>query len=75
MWGMQADLLGEGSFDAAIAGADYVVHTASPFIITVADPQRDLIDPALKGTLNVMEAVKKGQCVPPGFAAIAVGHW
>ncbi len=58
----EADLLSEGSFDAAVAGADYVVHTASPFIITVADPQRDLIEPAVKGTLNVLWAAKRGVC-------------
>jgi dihydroflavonol-4-reductase len=55
----EADLLAPGSFDDAIAGSDYVIHTASPFIISVADPQRDLLDPAIKGTINVLEAVKK----------------
>jgi nucleoside-diphosphate-sugar epimerase len=50
----------EGSFDVAFEGCSYVMHTASPFQITVADPQRDLLDPALKGTLNVLQAAKKG---------------
>ncbi len=31
----EADLLQDGSFDAAVAGADYVFHTASPFFIEV----------------------------------------
>jgi len=35
-----------------------VIHTASPFQLQVADPQKDLVDPALKGTLNVLNAVK-----------------
>ena len=36
-----------------------MLHTASPFIVQVEDPQRDLIDPAVKGTLNVLnECVK-----------------
>jgi len=53
---VQADLLDEGSYDAAIAGCEYVIHTASPFILDVKDPQRDLVDPALRGTLNVLRA-------------------
>ncbi|KAL1539941.1 phenylacetaldehyde reductase-like [Salvia divinorum] len=51
---IEADLLEEGSFDAVIDGCDGVFHTASPFFIATTDPQADLIDPALKGTLNVL---------------------
>ena len=35
----KANLLEEGSFDAAIDGCDGVFHTASPFYHTVTDPQ------------------------------------
>ena len=52
----EADLLREGSFHAACAGADYIFHTASPFVITVDDPQRQLVNPAVQGTRNVMAA-------------------
>jgi nucleoside-diphosphate-sugar epimerase len=52
----EADLLREGSFHAACAGADFVFHTASPFFITTADPQRDLVEPAVAGTRNVLAA-------------------
>ncbi|KAG6402839.1 hypothetical protein SASPL_135053 [Salvia splendens] len=51
---IKADLLEEGSFDAVVDGCDGVFHTASPFFIGTNDPQADLIDPALKGTLNVL---------------------
>lgn len=54
-----ADLMQSGSFDDAIRGADVVFHTASPFQQNVEDPQRDLVDPAVKGTTNVMETVVK----------------
>lgn len=50
-----ADLLDEGSYTEAMQDCTVVLHTASPFINTVEDPQRDLIDPALKGTKNVLE--------------------
>jgi hypothetical protein len=35
----KADLLDEGSFDAAIDGCEGVFHAASPVIFTVTDPQ------------------------------------
>ncbi|MCA9573430.1 MAG: NAD-dependent epimerase/dehydratase family protein, partial [Myxococcales bacterium] len=49
-----ADLEDEGSFAEAMAGCAVVFHTASPFAMTVADPQKQLVDPALNGTRNVL---------------------
>jgi dihydroflavonol-4-reductase len=51
-----ADLLTPDAFDEAVGGCEYVLHTASPYQIDVADPQRDLVDPAVNGTLSVLEA-------------------
>jgi dihydroflavonol-4-reductase len=34
------------------------MHTASPYLIDVKDPQRDLVDPAVNGTLNVLTSAK-----------------
>ncbi len=53
----EADLLQDGSFDKCFAGATAVLHTASPFQLTVADPQRDLI----VGPLRTKEPKKKGK--------------
>ena len=50
-----ADLLQPGSYAEAMAGCEVVFHTASPFTTSVKDPQRELIDPALLGTRNVLE--------------------
>jgi nucleoside-diphosphate-sugar epimerase len=49
-----ADLLKEGSYKAAMEGCELVYHTASPFTTEVKDPQKELIDPAVKGTANVL---------------------
>ncbi|KAK4492367.1 hypothetical protein RD792_003172 [Penstemon davidsonii] len=56
---IKADLLEEGSFDALVEGCEGVFHTASPFFLETNNPQDDLLDPALKGTLNVLNSVKK----------------
>ncbi|MEM1365796.1 MAG: NAD-dependent epimerase/dehydratase family protein [Pseudomonadota bacterium] len=53
----QADLLEDGSYTEAMAGCTTVFHTASPFTSNIADPQRDLVDPAVKGTRNVLNSV------------------
>ncbi|RZC62694.1 hypothetical protein C5167_024468 [Papaver somniferum] len=50
----KANLLEEGCFDAVVQGCEGVFHTASPFYHGVKDPQAELIEPALKGTLNVL---------------------
>ncbi|XP_068342757.1 cinnamoyl-CoA reductase CAD2-like [Pyrus communis] len=55
----KADLLEEGSFDSLVEGCEGVFHTASPFYHNVSDPQAELIDPALKGTLNVLRSCAK----------------
>ncbi|KAL1558353.1 phenylacetaldehyde reductase-like [Salvia divinorum] len=55
----QIELLDYDSIAAAISGATGVFHVASPCIIDrVDDPQRELLDPAIKGTLNVLTAAK-----------------
>ncbi|MEM8740086.1 MAG: NAD-dependent epimerase/dehydratase family protein [Pseudomonadota bacterium] len=52
-----ADLLTPGAYAEAMQGCSIVFHTASPFVISVTDPQRDLVDPALTGTRNLLDTV------------------
>lgn len=59
----KADLLEDGSYDEAMRGCELVFHTASPFINSVSDPQRDLVDPAVNGTRNVLESVNRAESV------------
>jgi nucleoside-diphosphate-sugar epimerase len=58
-----ANLLKEGSFDEAAKGADAVVHVASPFTLRFKDAQKDLVDPALLGTRNVLNAATRSGTV------------
>ncbi|KAL8159431.1 hypothetical protein V2J09_000972 [Rumex salicifolius] len=73
----EADLLEEGSFDSAINGSDGVFHVASPCFVATANPQTDLLDPAIKGTLNVLASCVKSPSVKrviltSSFAAVLV---
>lgn len=59
----EADLLKEGSYMEPMKDCEIVFHTASPFKLNVKDPQKELIDPALIGTKNVLSSVNKTQSV------------
>ena len=57
----KADLLEEGSYAEAMKGCELVYHTASPFTSDFEDAQKELIEPAVKGTANVLnEASRTG---------------
>jgi nucleoside-diphosphate-sugar epimerase len=55
----KADLLTPHSYKEAMEGCELVYHTASPFITDVKNPQKELIEPAEKGTANVLETANQ----------------
>ncbi|KAL5580667.1 hypothetical protein UlMin_013109 [Ulmus minor] len=56
----QIDLLDYASISAAINGCSGVFHLASPCIVDqVHEPEKELLDPAIKGTINVLTAAKE----------------
>ncbi len=60
----EADLLKMGSFEEAMKDCELVFHTASPFMISgIKDAQKQLIEPALNGTRNVLNSTKKNSTV------------
>ena len=60
----EADLLDDGAFDKAMTDCELVFHTASPFQMdNIKNPQKQLVDPALKGTNNVLNSVNKTETV------------
>ena len=60
---VEADLLSEGAYDKAVAGCEAVMHTASPYVINVKNPQTNLVDPAVNGTETVLESCMKSGSV------------
>jgi dihydroflavonol-4-reductase len=55
---VDADLLDPPSLSRAVAGCEIVMHTASPYFMAYKDPQKDLVDPAVKGTRDLLAACK-----------------
>lgn len=56
----EADLLKPGSFETAMDGCELVIHTASPFFVSgIKNAQKQLIEPAVEGTRNVLQSVNK----------------
>ncbi|MEU0673525.1 NAD-dependent epimerase/dehydratase family protein [Streptomyces sp. NPDC006172] len=61
----EADLLVEGSFDEAMRGCAVVFHVASPFLMPekIKDGRRDVVEPALTGTHNVLAGIERTETV------------
>jgi len=71
----EADLLQDGSFDRATAGCSIVYHVASPFMLPekITDGQRQMLEPALSGTRNVLGSVERAASVQRVVLTSTVG--
>lgn len=59
----------------AVKGVTYIAHVASPYQLQVEDVERDLLTPAVEGTLNILrfakkEASVKKVAITSSFAAV-----
>ena len=64
-----------GQLKAFVAGCDILVHSGTPFQLEVGDPQRDLLDPTIKGTENFLRAVSETPSVKKVvFVASVAAH-
>ncbi|KAF3533916.1 hypothetical protein DY000_02041542 [Brassica cretica] len=52
----KADLTDEGSFNSPVSGCEYVFHVATPISFTTQDPEKDMINPAIQGVINVLKS-------------------
>ncbi|BGP47821.1 methylglyoxal reductase (NADPH-dependent) gre2 [Rhodotorula kratochvilovae] len=73
------DMAREGAFDEAMRGVGIVVHTASPFFFGYEDNERDMLLPAVHGTLSALRAAHtagtvKHVILTSSFAALQDYH-
>lgn len=55
----EADLLNEASFDEAFRACDFVIHVAAVAKLTAKSPQRDIVDPSVQGTQNILDSIQR----------------
>ena len=60
----ETDLNKPDGWDAAVKGATFIFHVASPFPINEPRDKNELIKPAVEGTLHVLRAASRLE-IPP----------
>ena len=58
-WVVVSDITKVASYQDALEGVTGIVHSASPLVFTPEDNVRDLLEPAIKGSIAVLEAAKQ----------------
>ncbi|OAE25122.1 hypothetical protein AXG93_3217s1380 [Marchantia polymorpha subsp. ruderalis] len=59
----RAELMAEGDYDEVVDGGDCVMHTAARVTVDAVDPYKEIVDPAVKGTMNVLKSAAKSKTV------------
>jgi nucleoside-diphosphate-sugar epimerase len=59
------DFLADGAFDEAVRDVDYILHLASPIPTPelAADVKKHILDPAIKGTVGMLQSAAKSKSV------------
>ena len=56
---VKMELLDSASVDDAVAGCSDVIHCAAALYLGAMDPQKDVVDPSVVGTRNLISAIEK----------------
>lgn len=72
------NLLDDSGWDISTTNCDYVMHIASPCIVKEPKDEKELIDPAVKGTLRALKAAHRSSVqkviLTSSIGSIVFGH-
>ncbi|WP_217602997.1 aldehyde reductase [Chitinophaga sp. GbtcB8] len=72
------DLSNDANWDLAAENCEYVLHVASPILLTIPKHEDEVIRPAVEGTLRVLKAAKnagvKRVVLTSSFGAVGYSH-
>lgn len=69
------DVLNEQQLRHFVEGCDILVHAGTPFKLDVKDPQKELFEPTVMGTLNFLDAISKSKKLKKVVFVASVAAW
>lgn len=69
------DLMQSDSIKNFAEGCDIIVHSGTPFILDIQDPQTQLFEPTVKGTQNFLEVIKTIPGIEKVVFVASVASW
>jgi hypothetical protein len=58
-----------------VKGCDILVHAGTPFILDVKDPQKELFDPTVQGTRNLLQVISKSKELKKVVIIASIAAW
>lgn len=58
-----------------VSECDIVIHSGTPFQLTITDPEKELFTPTIKGTENFLEVIKQTPSVKKVVLIASVAAW
>ena len=69
------DVRDRNALTAFVQGCDVIVHTGTPFMLDVKDPQTELFDPTVTGTENFLAVIKQTEGLKKVVIVASVAGW
>ncbi|MGC1203805.1 MAG: NAD-dependent epimerase/dehydratase family protein [Flavobacteriaceae bacterium] len=71
----ELDVMDKAILKDFVSDCDIIVHSGTPFILDVKDPQTQLFDPTVKGTENFLEVIKNTSSIKKVVFVASVAGW
>jgi len=71
----ELDVTDKATLQEFVSDCDIVIHSGTPFILDVQDPQSQLFDPTIKGTENFLEVINRTPGIEKVVFIASVAAW